>query len=120
MTTDKPITPDDMPLDAYTSSAVFVNNTLQTLQVCSCLDLHWERTGVNSLGELEGRWAVEVTAPSGNRIACEHDRIENALWYANEMLDADMIEDQANLQAERQAVLNKLTPRERELLGVKS
>jgi pantothenate synthetase len=85
----------------------------------ACVDIHWECNHAVSeaTGENVGEW--EVAIESGNRrVTAKHREITNALWYALKVAEAQADAAYEARQAARQAALNKLTPAEKQLLGI--
>lgn len=113
-----PQSPEEMPSDWHNDQRE-IRNALVSLDQYACVDIHWERDHAVSeaTGENVGTW--EVLIESGNRrVKAAHREITNALWYALKVADAQADAAYEARQASRQAALNKLTPAEKQLLGI--
>lgn len=109
-----PQSPEEMPGDWHNDQRE-IRNALVSLDQYACVDIHWERdfAASEATGENVGEW--EVLIESGRRrVTAKHREITNALWYALKVADAAY----EARQAARQAALNKLTPAEKQLLGI--
>lgn len=110
--------PDEMPC-SFHNDADELRNCLMTLHTFPCVDIHWEQNmdASNALGEIRGKWEVNIVARSGT-FRAEHSELTNALWFAftcAEKYNDDEYERRSNL---RQAALAKLTKEERKELGL--
>lgn len=113
-----PTSPNDMPSE-WRNDAREIRNAVVTLAQFSCVDIHWERDHAASeaTGENVGEW--EVILESGrHRVRVLHPEINNALWFALQIIEAQEDAAYQAKQKERAAALSKLTPHEQKLLGI--
>lgn len=114
-----PTSPNDMPSEWH-NDAREIRNAIVTLDQFSCVDIHWERDipASDATGENIGEWDILLAAP-GRDIKVKHPEITNALWYALQIAEAQTDAAHQAQQQARAAALAKLTPAEKQLLGLR-
>lgn len=120
MNSKMPNSPNDMPFDHDKDNPNWRWNVIATLNQYSCVDIHWENDEhvTAQTGEPEGQWDVSIETRFGKRFSCKHENIENALWHVTTLAANSDSESWRKQYADRKAALEKLTPRERQVLGL--
>lgn len=112
-----PNSPNDMP-SAFHIDAHGIRNLLMQLHQFRYVSINWEMdTEVSDrAGETVGEWTVNIGCKRPT--FARHAEITNALWYALTIADASATEEYYIWESQRREALDKLTSKERKLLGL--
>ena len=113
-----PKSPSEMPTTWHNNERE-IRNAIVSLDQYDCVDIHWERdiAASEATGDNVGEWDVFIESGK-RRVTAKHREITNALWFAIHVSHAQEYSAYGEQQAARKAALNKLTPTEKQLLGI--
>jgi len=114
-----PTSPNDMPSKWHNDERQ-IRNALVTLDEFHCVDIHYERdfSASDAAGKNIGTWEVYLET-NGRQVKAKHPEITNALWFALQISEAQTDAAYQAQQQARTAALAKLTPAEKQLLGLR-
>lgn len=118
--TELPTNPGHMPLK-FLQNMEWLRHAFYDLQsMADDVEIRFEAsTDECGCDDSDGIWEVEVSS-GPKRFTAKHERIENALWFVLEHLNAKDRTDYENRERKRREALSKLSVDERRLLGLRA
>lgn len=114
-----PESAEEMPIAFHNGDDNTLRNCLMSLDNFRAVSINWEMdvAATNATGESCGEWTVEITTRR-RTFTAKHSSLTNALWFAYTLADAADTEAYEQREKARADALAKLSPDERNALGL--
>lgn len=109
--------PDEMPAELFGANNYYRNAFVADLCNFDAVEINYERTDDDDDDEPRGEWIINAEK-GGRSFVARHTEFVNALWFILEHEKAESTRDFDEWRERRKAALAKLTPEDRDILGV--